>query len=153
MVLYFSLTALLALIGVLCLRKRFSYGIIPIVIVSSIISCVVCSVYDSVWCLTSEPDYTDVDTVVVKSKNMELPDNGRKLYGTSYSVNDIDTVVISKGKPHFEIIKTRMKKDVGMPFDVTVNETVYRVLFLNKKDYAIFNAYKDSLEEGEGSLE
>jgi hypothetical protein len=50
--------------------------------------------------------------------------------------------------PIVQIIIKRRRADLGLAYNIGYNKTLATNLILNKKDYGVFKAYKDSLEKG-----
>ena len=153
MILYLSVIAVLSLIGIVCLKRKMSLGIIPIVIVSSIVAGVVCIAYStSEFYRTLDSHEIDIDTISIPSRDAIYAPCGDIAIATArenYSIDDLTSVKISNVKvPTVQIVIKRRRADLGLAYNIGYNKTLATNLVLNKKDYGIFKAYKDSLEKG-----
>lgn len=153
MILYLSVIAVLSFIGIICLKRKMSLGIIPIVIVSSIVAGVVCIAYStSEFYKTLDSHEINIDTISTPAKDSiyaPCGDIAIATAGENYSIDDLTSVKISNVKvPTVQVVIKRRRADLGLAYDIGYNKTLATNLVLNKKDYGIFKAYKDSLEKG-----
>jgi len=146
MVLFLAITLFFFLIGVLCLRKKFSYGIFPIAFASSVSAGIICLVvHTSMW-YTNGPDTSDVVEVNDTLLNRDY-DSFLKNESQIADLNDIKKVVINDTikRPFIKYKKTMLRKDIGMLWKVGYNTRSDFVLYVNKSDYELFKAAKDSV--------
>lgn len=153
MILYLSVITVLSLIGIVCLKRKMSLGIIPIVIVSSIVAGVVCIAYStSEFYRTLDSHKINIDTISIPARDSIYAPCGNIAIATdreNYSIDDLTSVKISNVKvPTVQIVIKRRRADLGLVYNIGYNKTLATNLILNKKDYGIFKAYKDSLEKG-----
>jgi hypothetical protein len=111
MILFSSITAVLSLIGILCLRKRFSYGIIPIIITSSLVACVLCTIVNvSAW-YTAGPDSSKEVVNIYRISDFEDFTKGK--FDVA-KVRDINKVFINDTitTPYIVKTETELRKDI-----------------------------------------
>lgn len=153
MILYLSVIAILSFIGIACLKRRMSLGIIPIVVVSSIVAGVVCIAYStSEFYNTWDSHEIDIDTISTPARDSIYAPCGDIAIATAkenYSIDGLTSVKISNVKvPTIQIVIKRRRADLGLVYNIGYDKTLATNLVLNKKDYGVFKAYKDSLEKG-----
>ena len=155
MYIYIIMVAILSLIGWGCLRKKFSLGLGPVILCASIISGIVCVCVFVTQYEMSGPNEIWNDTVYYNSTQKEFRMSEENVIGTQYDLEDLDTISIRpKLKvPAIMVVRHEQRRDMNLMWKIGYGETTARVLLLNRKQYAVYKAFKDSLEQRKDSLQ
>jgi hypothetical protein len=143
MILFAVLTVIFSLIGVLCLRKKFSYGVVAIVVMSSIAAGIVWTIIETSRWYIEGPDTEEVVTerieIIDFKKFLENEYHTKPKHITKVVVNDTIT------HPFVVCKETRLRKEINMFWPLGHSVNIKYELNTNKKDHALFQAHKDSV--------
>ena len=151
---FLIITAILSLIGWGCLRKRFSLGIVPIMLISSLISGLICIVLNVSIYKIQGPDKVWNDTIRYESTQLKFSITKTSVIGTRFDLDEITKVVVedSLKVPYINLICRNESKDMNLIWDMGFSDDVECILYLNPKQHGIYKAFRDSLEKRKSSL-
>lgn len=143
MILYLIITALIILVCVTCFKGKINKGIVVVTTLACIASACITSVVKTVQYHKSPVTAEWIDTTY-----SSISDNPEKWQG-------YNKVFISKKRkdPAEMIVYLKTKCDVGLLWDIRNGDYLEKNLVLNAKQYEIYKAYKDSLDQRKDSLE
>lgn len=154
---YICLTILIMLLANRCLKNKFE-GIIPVVLMSTIVSAIVVLVVQQV--LFNFYHEYDVETKRVHKNYISITDDHKNFYFTDED-NDRRMQSISKIATADSVVVTKEKKSYRLETDYYIDNTkssyatvisnncaknVEVVYHLTKKDYEVYKSYKNNAE-------
>lgn len=151
---FLIITAILTLIAWGCLRKKFSFGIVPALLVSAILSGIICVILNVSTYRISGPDRVWNDTLYCQSQQDKFSMTEESVIGTDFDLDEINKVLIidTLKIPYIEVIRRYESRDMNLIWDIGFKDNIKRTLYLNPKQYEIYKAFRDSLDKREDSL-
>ncbi len=153
MITFLIITGVLVLIGLMCLKRKFSF-ITPIVLMSAVIAGIICSIINVSLYKIEGPDKVWNDTIVYKSNQKEFIMTNKFVIGTQFDYDDISNIIVNDiiKTPYLEEIKENQRKDMNLIWNIGYSNIIKVSLVLNRNQYEIYKTFKDSLEQRENSL-
>lgn len=135
-------------------RKKLSLGIVPIIIASAVISAILCVIINVCNYQINGPSKSWSDTLYCESYKDSFIMSEKDILGWDVDLDELNGVVIdkSKEKPVLRVIKLRERRDMNLFWQIGPNTTIQQCIVLNPKHYAVYKAFKDSLEQRKDSL-
>ena len=151
---FLIITAILTLIAWGCLRKKFSFGIVPALLASAILSGIICVILNVSTYRISGPDRVWNDTLCYKSRQDKFSMTEESVIGTDFDLDEINKVLIKDTlkTPYIEVIRRHESKDMNLIYDIGFKDNIKHTLYLNPKQYEIYKAFRDSLDKRKDSL-
>lgn len=151
---FLIITVILALIAWGCLRKKFSFGFVPSVFVSSIISGIICVILNVATYRIDGPDKIWNDTLCYESQQDKFSITKKSVIGTDFDLDEINKVIVKDTlkTPYIRVVRRHESKNMNLIWDIGFKDNVKYILYLNPKQYEIYKTFRDSLEQRKNSL-
>lgn len=152
---FLIITAILTLIAWGCLRKKFSFGIIPVVFVSAILSGIICIILNVSTYRIYGPDKVRNDTLYYMSQQKKFSMTEESVIGIeSINLDKINKVIINDTLkvPYIRVICRHESKDMNLLWDIGFGDKISHTLYLNPKQYELYKSFKDSLDKRNNPL-
>jgi len=152
---FVTLSVIFCAVSIICLKRKFNWGVVPTIVISCIVAGILSSIIETVKFYNGYgPNIVEVEERIFENRDSIIDMEKTNIFGSIIEFDEVNRVIRDDTlkTSYLSFTKTYHDKDIGLFFNVGTVEYSNIYLHLNKEDYAIYKAFRDSCKEGENTL-